>query len=636
MSATVAQVRSAGAHYDITKFLMPPSCSDCFNIHVTSLDWSTHEVTADVTVKNFTKALTGYDVRGIVYPLGNYILKNAYAYTLLHAPPGVLDPSGFRAFNSSDPDRSIGPGESSIETFVVGFPDGAKFIDIVFAVDACWPDHCPEAYDISGFEQSDLDLVPGAQADVSVYVADWQNDTKKVTIDTDILGGTEMQLTQVSGDLWAGPIANVLGIPPGEYPALITARDQVAVNNLYQRVTLKVIDASDQEPPTWISDVGIMDAQAGLDGILVKFGLATDPSMPVTYNLYWVEGGTLDFDTANKVTGITDSPYLLSGLSPGLHTLAVRAQDAYGNETTNTNTLGATVGLHPNVYWVSGPPMATARAWSGGFLDGGFFWVLGGYSFGTSLKNVEKYDVVKKEWSSPWSLPEPRDSFGCGALDGKAYIFGGRFAETEVTDTCEIIELATGIVYPLPPTLPFARAGCGTALLDGVFYITGGRAFTGSDWQYYRETLTFTPPSTDFGPETDLEIDTAMMGFAAGDSYMMTCGGNPERTDVLYHKPGTKSWQFVAPLDLGRESNCAVWVKGWLFSIGGSWIEHATAGVEAMDVAGNVWYEINPLLNPRFGAVAATDGSYIYVAGGMIAAGPAWIPLDTFEIGQIF
>jgi hypothetical protein len=205
-----------------------------------------------------------------------------------------------------------------------------------------------------------------------------------------------------------------------------------------------------------------------------------------------------------------------------------------------------------------------------------------------------------------------------------------------VTDSCRVIDLATGDVDPTPPTLPAPRASVGCALLVDKFVITGGRTYVGPDWVAHGETWLFTPPGPDFEGETDLEFDTASMGFAAGDDYVMTCGGEPQMADVLYHELGQKSWQFRAPLPSGRDYNCAVWVNGRLYSIGGTAIDHATADVQVMDVAGDAWYTINPLLDARFGAVAATDGSCIYVTGGIKAVGPAWIPLGSLEIGQIY
>jgi len=632
-SVDAIPVRMVASHYDVTQWLIPPVCFDCFVIHLVGIDHDANQLTAEVTVKNFTKALTGYDILGIVYPLGDYQLLNAYAYTLLHAPSGVTDPSGFRAYKSGDPERDLGPEESATETYVISFPEGAGFIDLRYAIDASWPDHCPEAYDIYEYSQVPVDMVAGAEADVSVRVDDWQDDVDLVTINTDALGGGVVGLVQIPGDSWAGTITNEIGVPPGSYPALITAKDTVSLQHLFQWVEITVTDLSDTEPPTWDSDVGITGIDPGLGGVLVHFGTASDINGPVTYNLYWSDSDPMDFGTANKTAGIDCSPYLLTGFDPGVFFFCIRAEDSIGNETQNTDSTTSIVGAYPNVWWQDGPNMTVPRGYSGGFIDGGYFWVLGGSGYGTMYDTVERYDIAGGTWGSPWSLPEARDSFGCGTLGGKAYIFGGRYAETDVTDTCRIINLANGIIDMTSPTYPMALANMGCTEMDGTFYLGGGRHFSGSAWVYHREVFTYTPPGSEFVGETDLEYETSTMGFAAGDGYLMSAGGHPDREDVLYHVPETKSWNFKAILEPGREGNVCVWIDGWLYSMGGNNGTTMLNNVDVLDVAGDTWYTINSLNHERNVAVVDTDGEYIYIAGGL---GPENVPTATFEIGIIY
>jgi hypothetical protein len=294
--------------------------------------------------------------------------------------------------------------------------------------------------------------------------------------------------------------------------------------------------------------------------------------------------------------------------------------------------------VHPNVYWTSGPFMPTPRGFAGAFLADNFFWVLGGSGGVNFYSQVEKFDTVNSIWSTlPWSLPKGRDSFGCGSNGDKAFIFGGRFKETEVTDTCLVIlDLATGALKPSPPVLPSPIANPGCALFDGVFYLSGGRSWSGSQWDLHKETLTFTPPGPDFVSVADMLFDTGSMGYAAGPGIVMTCGGYPQTSEVLRYTVETNIWESRESLPSGRGSNAAVLTGGWFYSIGGLMIDMSSPQVDVMDVAGNVWYTINPLIERRFGAVAATNGSHIYVAGGLKTAGPAYIPLASLEIGEIF
>jgi len=639
-TVSVSLNRAVEAHYDVTQFLFPPHCPDCFSIRIIELDWDNRTVTADVTVRNFTAALTGYDVRGIVYTSSDFILENPYAYTLLHAPSGITDPVGFRAFDTADPERAMAPVELATETFIIGFPPDVNFMRLTYAIDASWPEHCQEPYEITAFQQEPLDIIPGSDATISVTVQDWQEDVAQVTINTDILGGTQVNLDQTTDETWSGTIENVLGVGIGDYPVMIAARSESSVIYLYQQVEIEISDLSDLDPPVWDDEVGIIEAKPGLSAVLVEFGTASDPCEPVTYNLYWSDTEPIDFQTAPVVRGIEESPYLLEIPIPGAYVLCVRAEDNCGNETDNNDATSAAIGEHPNVWWTLGPDMPTARGYAGGCLADGYFWVLGGSAGAIWYDTVERYSIANGTWDSPWSLPETRDGFGCVGLDGMAWIFGGRFAETDVTDSCHVINLDDGSCVMSPPTLPAALATVGCAPLDGTIFIAGGRHYTGSTWEFHREAYRLTPPSNEFEGATDLEFETSTMGFASsvkdGNGVLISCGGHPDRTDVLIHVPGTKSWQSIAPINPGREGNVAVESNGWFYSIGGNTIDIAIVNVDVLDVQNDTWYSINPLNEGRGAAVAATDGEFIYVAGGLKLVGPTFVPVSSLEIGKIY
>ena len=65
-------------------------------------------------------------------------------------------------------------------------------------------------------------------------------------------------------------------------------------------------------------------------------------------------------------------------------------------------------------------------------------------------------------------------------------------------------------------------------------------------------------------------------------------------------------------------------------------VDFAIPEVAVMNVEEDIWYEINPLLRRRLGAVAVADGDKIYVVGGINTVGPAYVPLSSLEIGQLF
>lgn len=49
---SITPTRSALAHFDITDWLLPPSCDDCLKIEVNSFDPVTRTLDADVTLRN--------------------------------------------------------------------------------------------------------------------------------------------------------------------------------------------------------------------------------------------------------------------------------------------------------------------------------------------------------------------------------------------------------------------------------------------------------------------------------------------------------------------------------------------------------------------------------------------------------
>ncbi len=126
-----------------------------------------------------------------------------------------------------------------------------------------------------------------------------------------------------------------------------------AVDNLglEEENTVELPGGAVNQPPVWDDTVGIVDVQASDEYALVYFGPATDPSPPVTYNIYYDTSSPIDFDTASVLTGKTLSPVYVSGLTNGQqYWFAVRAEDSTGLEDTNTNELTATPEEQPPVW----------------------------------------------------------------------------------------------------------------------------------------------------------------------------------------------------------------------------------------------------------------------------------------------
>ncbi|MCH8958384.1 MAG: PQQ-like beta-propeller repeat protein, partial [Proteobacteria bacterium] len=120
---------------------------------------------------------------------------------------------------------------------------------------------------------------------------------------------------------------------------------------LYDYVTAVVAEWP-QGPPVWVDTIGITGANPTSEVVVVTYGVAVDPDIPVHYNIYWSETSPIDFDNANVEQDFDGSPYIVSGLLGGnTYHFAVRAEDSIGLEDTNTFELPATVLSNPVEEW---------------------------------------------------------------------------------------------------------------------------------------------------------------------------------------------------------------------------------------------------------------------------------------------
>ncbi len=135
--------------------------------------------------------------------------------------------------------------------------------------------------------------------------------------------------------------------------------------------------AGDIEPPTWDDTTGVVNLVPGDGSIRVEFGTASDPSEPVTYNIYYQEGDEVDFSTATQVQVATTNypPAFIDGVTNGQeYAVVIRTQDAEGNEEKNIVTLTTTpdIGLdnHPPE-WDTTVGLQNARP-GNGYVDLGW------------------------------------------------------------------------------------------------------------------------------------------------------------------------------------------------------------------------------------------------------------------------
>ena len=147
------------------------------------------------------------------------------------------------------------------------------------------------------------------------------------------------------------------------------------------------LSSPDSSPPTWDSSaarsadsdpvtpgnqapaprVGIQQAVAGDGEVTIRWDLARDQTGPVRYNIYHTDQPGLDFNTATRLAAVTPGvpenyltgtgpgrfpfEFTVTGLADGtIHQFAVRAEDALGNEDSNTVVLSTALESQPSTF----------------------------------------------------------------------------------------------------------------------------------------------------------------------------------------------------------------------------------------------------------------------------------------------
>ena len=248
---TITPSRNALAHFNITDWLLPPNCDDCFAVVVNSFDPVTRILDADVTLKNPTH-LSAYDVRGILYTNDyGHLLKNTDGWTALWEMPGGDDINQFKAFAKTEANRIFIPDGEHIENYRIYIPEPPNWHQITFAVDASWPGNCKEPYAFENFIQDDIFNIVGSSGSISIDVLDWQDDVDSVILEApEFTGEASTPMTHTGGNTWSVELVNSNGLLSGTYPAKITV---TSTNSgelaLYNIIDITISDAVPIDEP---------------------------------------------------------------------------------------------------------------------------------------------------------------------------------------------------------------------------------------------------------------------------------------------------------------------------------------------------------------------------------------------------
>jgi N-acetylneuraminic acid mutarotase len=206
------------------------------------------------------------------------------------------------------------------------------------------------------------------------------------------------------------------------------------------------------------------------------------------------------------------------------------------------------------------------------------------------------------------SMPDTLDTFA-----SQVWFMGGQVASGP-TGSSVVYTRDQDYVRRLPP-LPEGRFEHAAAALDGRIYIFGGR--------YHSELAggwAFDPETGTYEPLPDLPtIQKGHVGLAFGD-LVYSIGGANENNNAVSHvrafDPMTWSWQTKQPMTSPRRDAAGTIVGDEIYVIGG-YNNGAVQTVEIYHPATNNWRSGPLLPSARTGAMAVTVGSEIYVLGGL-------------------
>ncbi len=241
LTAEFLPSRTLEDHYNVTPLLNPPKCSDCVDIDILQVDPVQKFVKVEITLTNPT-ALTGYDIRGIAMTNEPDVrLLNADAYTKLWDDGGPVKANPFIAFWTNESDRRFDPDGSVVREYDFSYVQISGLLDATLVVDASWPGHATQAYDITNQQVSGtLTTDPYSSVTVTCNVLDWQDDIASVHLIPASLGHPWVIGMDAVGSAYTADLTNGYSAPPGRYRVWIKAIDSVASEVLYDDVMVDV------------------------------------------------------------------------------------------------------------------------------------------------------------------------------------------------------------------------------------------------------------------------------------------------------------------------------------------------------------------------------------------------------------
>ena len=202
--------REAMAHYNVTPFLLPPHCYDCFGIEIEEFWPDQHRMYIYVTLKN-PFVLTGYSIRAILmHNQPGWDLERADGYTSLFDDGGNVAINPFRALYDIEAGHGTG-----LPMWII-FPDNPDFGNVNFVVEASWPEHCEDVYTLMHYGEVIPVNYGGSNIHIDVNASDYQQDVVSITLDATEIGAgiVDFEKDDIYSYYWSADFFSPVLFPP--------------------------------------------------------------------------------------------------------------------------------------------------------------------------------------------------------------------------------------------------------------------------------------------------------------------------------------------------------------------------------------------------------------------------------------
>lgn len=268
---TTRAIRSGTFHADVVDMLLPPNCNDCLLIQAQGFFPEEHRLEADITLRNWTN-LYGNDVRGIMISDIGHDLYNADDYTALWDNGGIVGINPFKRFPADPGPYLFYPGANETVHYSLKTPAPPQWTSILVAVDASWPNPCPEPFNMGSAGKlvwGELNET-GGMINCYVDVFTHMNPVETVVLDLAAIGGGEVELSYWDGvnglvNNYAAFDIPFAGHSPGDYELWIKAKTDSSDIWLYDKIPVELLPGSEVSPrPTVFENMDYPFSQSAI------------------------------------------------------------------------------------------------------------------------------------------------------------------------------------------------------------------------------------------------------------------------------------------------------------------------------------------------------------------------------------